>query len=38
MDVEDVLEQVLKKLLYDLDIPKEIFEESVLVLMDTGYF
>lgn len=31
MDIEEVLELSLKKLLYELDIPKEIFEESVLI-------
>ncbi|CAD8161580.1 unnamed protein product [Paramecium octaurelia] len=38
MNVEDVLDQALKRLLYELDVPKEIFEESVLVRMDQGYF
>ncbi|CAK84210.1 unnamed protein product (macronuclear) [Paramecium tetraurelia] len=38
IDVEDVLDQALKRLLYQLDVPKEIFEESVLVRMDQGYF
>ncbi|CAD8212200.1 unnamed protein product [Paramecium pentaurelia] len=38
MDVEDILDQALKQLLYELDVPKEIFEESVLVRMDQGYF
>ncbi|CAD8114260.1 unnamed protein product [Paramecium primaurelia] len=38
MDVENILDQALIRSLYELDVPKEKFEESVLARMDQEYF
>jgi hypothetical protein len=37
-DIETIIEQAQAEILYRLDIHKDVFEESLIILMERGYF